>query len=89
LGKLLLAVILFASSLAYSAVDIAGVKYEDKSPLGASDWLPEGGTRLSINGKQLGKDIAGEDFYRALLRIWLGSKPAQDDLKELLLGKLQ
>ncbi|MFA7280700.1 MAG: chalcone isomerase family protein [Sterolibacterium sp.] len=186
--KLLLAVILFASNLACSAVDIAGIKYEDKSALGANelqlngagtrsrffikvytialylpekktttadalsvkgakrlhvvtlmeltaekfadalvegihknhsdaeteplkarieefknailsaktankgdvvtiDWLPESGTRLSINGKQLGKDIAGEDFYRALLRIWLGSKPAQDDLKEALLGK--
>ena len=51
------------------------------------DWLPEGGTRLSINGKQQGKDLAGEDFYQALLKIWLGPKPAQDDLKDALLGK--
>ncbi len=51
------------------------------------DWLPESGTRLSVNGKQQGRDIAGEDFYRALLKIWLGQKPAQDDLKEALLGK--
>ena len=53
------------------------------------DWLPDSGTRLSVNGKQQGKDIAGEDFYNALLRIWLGPKPAQDDLKEALLGKAQ
>lgn len=53
------------------------------------DWLPESGTRLSINGKQQGKDIADEDFYRALLRIWLGSRPAQDELKDALLGKSQ
>jgi len=53
------------------------------------DWQPESGTRLSIDGKQQGKDIAGEDFYRALLKIWLGSKPAQDDLKDALLGKQQ
>lgn len=186
--NLLLVALLFANSLAYSAVDIAGIKYEDKSALGTSelllngagmrsrffikvyaiglylpekkttaadalsvkgakrlhivtlmeltaekfadalvegihknhsdaetdplkariedfknailsvktaakgdivtiDWLPESGTRLNINGKQVGKDIAGEDFYRALLRIWLGSKPAQDDLKEALLGR--
>ncbi|MBI5899280.1 MAG: chalcone isomerase family protein [Rhodocyclales bacterium] len=51
------------------------------------DWLPETGTRLTFNGAQKGADIAGEDFYRALLRIWLGDKPAQDDLKEQLLGK--
>ncbi len=51
------------------------------------DWLPDTGTRLSFNGAQKGADIAGEDFYRALLRIWLGDNPAQDDLKEKLLGK--
>jgi hypothetical protein len=51
------------------------------------DWLPEGGTRLTVNGQVKGKDIAGEDFYRALLRIWLGNKPVQDDLKQALLGK--
>jgi hypothetical protein len=51
------------------------------------DWLPETGTRLTFNGAQKGADIAGEDFYRALLRIWLGEQPAQDDLKEKLLGK--
>ena len=51
------------------------------------DWLPDSGTRLTVNGQVKGKDIAGEDFYRALLKIWLGSKPAQDDLKQALLGK--
>jgi len=51
------------------------------------DWLPESGTRLVVDGKQQGKDIPGEDFYNALLKIWLGPKPAQDDLKEALLGK--
>jgi hypothetical protein len=51
------------------------------------DWLPDAGTRLTFNGAVKGSDIAGEDFYRALLRIWLGDKPAQDDLKEHLLGK--
>ena len=51
------------------------------------DWLPESGTRLTVNGQAKGKDIAGEDFYRALLAIWLGNKPVQDDLKQELLGK--
>lgn len=68
---------------------ILAVKTAAKGDVVSIDWLPDSGTRLSINGKQQGKDIAGEDFYRALLRIWLGSRPAQDDLKELLLGKPQ
>jgi len=51
------------------------------------DWLPDSGTRLTINGQVKGKDIAGEDFYRALLQIWLGNKPVQEDLKQALLGK--
>lgn len=53
------------------------------------DFLPESGTRLTIGGKQQGKDIPGEDFYKALLRIWIGEKPIQDNLKEALLGKSQ
>lgn len=66
---------------------ILGVKTAAKGDVITIDWLPESGTRLSVNGKQQGKDIAGEDFYRALLKIWLGQKPAQDDLKDALLGK--
>ena len=42
---------------------------------------------MCIRDRAKGKDIAGEDFYRALLRIWLGNKPVQDDLKQALLGK--
>jgi hypothetical protein len=30
--------------------------------------------------------IAGERFNKAVLRIWLGNHPAQEDLKEDLLG---
>jgi hypothetical protein len=51
------------------------------------DWIPETGTRLTVSGQVKGKDIAGEGFYRALLKIWLGDKPVQDDLKQALLGK--
>lgn len=51
------------------------------------DLLPGGATQLSANGRPLGKTIPGEDFYQALLRIWLGDKPAQDSLKDELLGR--
>ena len=49
------------------------------------DWTPAG-TQVTVNGKASGAPIPGEDFYRALLRIWLGDKPVQDDLKKALLG---
>ena len=51
------------------------------------DDLPGTGTRVSIGGQPQGKDITGEKFFGALLRVWLGDKPAQADLKARLLGK--
>jgi long-chain acyl-CoA synthetase len=52
----------------------------------ALDWLPGSGTRVMLNGEAKGKVIAGEDFYRALLRIWLGDDPVLGSLKRALLG---
>ena len=52
----------------------------------ALDFVPESGTRLSLNGAAKGHAIAGEDFYRALLRVWLGERPADADLKKGMLG---
>jgi hypothetical protein len=49
------------------------------------DYLPASGTQISVNGTARGT-IAGAAFNRALLRIWLGGKPVQDDLKKDLLG---
>ncbi|HEY6240151.1 MAG TPA: chalcone isomerase family protein [Burkholderiales bacterium] len=51
------------------------------------DWLPESGTRVVLNGEARGKTIAGEDFYHALLRIWLGDNPVSGSLKKALLGQ--
>jgi hypothetical protein len=50
------------------------------------EYLPESGTRITVNGQQKGPSIPGEDFYTAMLRIWLGDKPADGDLKKGLLG---
>jgi hypothetical protein len=50
------------------------------------DFLPESGTVVNVNGQARGKAIPGEDFYRALLRIWLGDKPVDSDLKKGMLG---
>ena len=49
------------------------------------DWTGSE-TQVVVQGKPAGKPIAGQDFYRALLKIWLGDKPVQDDLKKALLG---
>lgn len=72
----------------FSAI-LLGLKAAPKGATVVIDWLPESGTRLSFNGEKRGEDIPGEDFQRALLKIWLGDKPAQDDLKDALLGKAQ
>jgi hypothetical protein len=53
------------------------------------DWLPGAGTQVTIQGRPAGATIPGEDFYSALLRIWLGDRPVQDDLKKALLGEKQ
>jgi hypothetical protein len=49
------------------------------------EYLPGRGTRVAINAEERGK-IEGADFRAALLRIWLGDKPADDDLKRSMLG---
>jgi hypothetical protein len=46
-----------------------------------------GETRVAVGSTPQGSAINGEDFFLALLRIWLGNAPAQDDLKEKLLGR--
>jgi hypothetical protein len=50
------------------------------------DYLPGAGTHVTMGGKPLGKDIVGEDFYRALLMVWLGEHPSDRGLKSDLLG---
>lgn len=42
-------------------------------------------TVVSVNGKVQAR-IRGRDFFRALLKIWLGDNPVSEDLKRGLLG---
>ena len=65
---------------------IAEVGQAKKGMAFALDWQPQAGTVMLVNGAARGKPIAGDDFYRALLKIWIGDKPVQDDLKKALLG---
>ncbi len=50
------------------------------------EFAPDAGTRVIVNGKPQGAAIAGEDFFTAVLRIWLGDKPADADLKKGMVG---
>ena len=49
------------------------------------DYIPGTGTRVTINDEKKGV-IAGKDFSRALLDIWLGEEPADNKLKKAMLG---
>lgn len=49
------------------------------------DYLPGAGTRIIVNRDEKGT-IAGEEFYRGLLRIWLGRDPVDESLKKAMLG---
>lgn len=51
------------------------------------DWVPGTGAVVMFEGKPQGEPIKEPEFYNALLRIWLGEHPADDDLKDQLLGK--
>jgi len=51
------------------------------------DYLPGTGTRVALDGEPRGNAIAGEDFYRGLLKIWLGDDPVDKSLKRALLGR--
>lgn len=50
------------------------------------DWLPGEGTQCYLNGKKIGELMPDLAFYNAVLRIWLGDKPADYALKLALLG---
>ena len=50
------------------------------------DWIPDSGTQIIVNGQLRGEPIAGAAFFSALLRIWLGDRPADSSLKKALLG---
>ncbi len=48
-------------------------------------YTPATGTRVTVNEQTQGA-IEGEDFIQALLQVWLGKHPADEDLKRGMLG---
>ena len=50
------------------------------------DWRPGTGTQIRVKGEEQSTVFASPAFYEAMLRIWLGNAPADDNLKSALLG---
>ncbi|MEN9628469.1 MAG: hypothetical protein RJA10_1696 [Pseudomonadota bacterium] len=50
------------------------------------DFMPGQGLVFVHNGKRVGDLVKGDDFYVALLRIFIGPKPTDPELKAGLLG---
>ena len=51
------------------------------------DFVPGLGTSVTVNGMKRGTVIEGADFYNAVLKIFIGENPVDDQLKAGLLGK--
>lgn len=58
-----------------------------KGDILVTDWVPGTGTVMTLNGKSLSEPLPDVTFYNALLKIWLGEKPADTSLKPALLGE--
>lgn len=63
---------------------IGGVAKGDTIDL---DYLPSAGTRLVVNGKPRGEAIPGDDFYTALLKMFIGERAIDKGLRAALLGQ--
>lgn len=50
------------------------------------EFTPESGTRIVVNGQPRGSAVPGEDFFEAVLRVWIGDKPVDAALKKGMLG---
>jgi hypothetical protein len=49
------------------------------------EWVPRRGTVFYVNGQAAGLPIGQQDFYNAVLRVWIGKSPTTQDLKDALL----
>lgn len=50
------------------------------------EWLPGTGSVITVKGQVQGEPFKEPEFFKALMLIWLGPVPADDKLKEALLG---
>jgi hypothetical protein len=69
------------------AANLLSLRQGNKGDVITVDWLPDVGTVVTLNGEVRGKPIPGYDVYVALLRVWLGERPTNANLKRALLGE--
>jgi len=50
------------------------------------DWVPSIGSQATLNGKKVGDALPDVAFFNAIMRIWIGNKPADSSLKPKLLA---
>jgi hypothetical protein len=65
---------------------MSSVKAINKGSVVHLDYLPDVGTRVIVDGQER-ITIPGEDFFRAMLHIWIGNKPVDGRLRDAMLGK--
>ena len=68
-----------------------GEIFAAQKPLVAGDqflieWVPGVGSVISVKGQVQGEPFKEPEFFKALMMIWLGPMPADEKLKEALLG---
>jgi hypothetical protein len=51
------------------------------------DFQPSVGTRVVVAGKAIGEPIPGDDFYAALLKMFIGERAIDKGLRAALLGQ--
>ncbi|MBC7405449.1 MAG: chalcone isomerase family protein [Cytophaga sp.] len=66
----------------------ASVPELKKGDVMLTEWIPNIGTIVSLNGKKMGEPYPDVAFYNALLRIWLGEKPVDTSLKKAMLAEI-
>lgn len=65
---------------------MSSVKTLKKGSVVHLDYVPDVGTRVVIDGQER-ITVPGEDFFRAMLHIWIGNKPVDGRLRDAMLGK--
>ena len=65
---------------------MSSLKTINKGSVVHLDYLPNVGTRVIVDGQER-ITIPGEDFFRAMLHIWIGNKPVDGRLRDAMLGK--
>lgn len=76
----------FVNQLAQFGDAFVSIPQAKKGDIITVDWVPDTGTVMALNGKQIGEPLKDIGFYNAVLKIWLGDKPVDSSLKPEILG---